>query len=932
VSAVVPLKNTLSAAASAAKADKDAPLREDIRLLGRILGDTLREQEGEEMFRVVEEIRQTAVRFRRDGDHQALQALDKLLDALSHDETIPVIRAFSYFSHLANIAEDLHHNRRRRFHRMKGSRPQDGSIELALERARKAGISPQKVREFFETAFISPVLTAHPTEVQRKSILDRQIEIARLLAERDQRIMTPDEKAENLEALRREILTLWQTRMLRMVKLTVADEVENGLAYYRYTFLSEVPQLYAEMENALSGEFGGEPTALPPFLRLGSWIGGDRDGNPFVNRDVLVHAITRQASVAFEHYLAEVLELRSELPISASQVEVSPGLTALAEASPDCSEQRQDEPYRRAMVTIHARLSATARKLAGHDLRRDAQGRQPYASVEEFLHDLQIVRDSLVAHGSAALTRGRLRRLITAARVFRFNLATLDLRQNSDVHELVVAELLAHAGIAADYGKLNEEEREALLVKELSTARLLRSPYVQYSEQTQSEMAILAEAAAIQGHFGAEALPHYIISKTTSASDLLETALLLREVGLFVPGAHPRVTMRIIPLFETIDDLRRCAQIMDRFLAQPGMLAMARDCWKGSMEIMLGYSDSNKDGGFLTSSWELYQAEVRLHQLCQRHGLILRLFHGRGGTVGRGGGPTYQAILAQPDGAVTGQIRITEQGEVIASKYSNREIGRRNLETIIAATFEATLLEAEAGGETERYREVMDVLSQHAYTAYRSLVYDTPGFNDYFRAATPIREISELKIGSRPASRKASNRIEDLRAIPWVFSWAQSRVLLPGWYGFGSAVQAYLQAEPRKGMTQLRRMCKRWPFFQTLLSNVDMVLAKTDMAIASRYAALVPDEALREHVFGRIREEWDLTYRVILDITGQRELLESNPLLARSIRNRVPYIDPLNHLQVELLNRHRTGPSDERIHRGIHRTINGVAAGLRNSG
>ncbi|HKY02195.1 MAG TPA: phosphoenolpyruvate carboxylase, partial [Burkholderiales bacterium] len=814
MSVVVPLNSKIgSPAATAAKPDKDAPLREDIRLLGRILGDTLRDQEGEDMFKLVEEIRQTAVRFRRHGDAEALDALHNLLNSLSHEATISVVRAFSYFSHLANIAEDLHHNRRRRFHRMKGSRPQDGSIELALERARKAGVTPEQVRAFFDEALISPVLTAHPTEVQRKSILDRQNEIARLLAERDQRLMTPEERAENLEALRREILTLWQTRMLRMVKLTVADEVENGLAYYRYTFLSEVPRLYADIEDALKAEFGGDPGPLAPFLRLGSWIGGDRDGNPFVDRDVLAHAMTRQASVAFEHYLRQVLELRFELPISATQVDVSPELITLADASPDCSEQRQDEPYRRALVTIHARLTVTAKQLTAKGEGVDGR-HQAYASADEFMHDLMVVRDSLCMHRSAALTRGRLRDLISAVHAFRFNLATLDLRQNSDVHEAVVAELLSRADVASNYLELNEPEREELLMRELGTARLLRSPYVDYTDQTRSELAILVEAAAIQAHFGAEALPHYIISKTTSASDLLEVALLLREVGLFKPGmdadAHPGVTMRIIPLFETIDDLRGCAQIMDRFLSQPGMLDMVRECWRGSIEIMLGYSDSNKDGGFLTSSWELYQAEVRLHHLCQRFGLKLRLFHGRGGTVGRGGGPTYQAILAQPDGAVSGQIRITEQGEVIASKYSNREIGRRNLETIVAATFEATLLETEAGHETERYREIMDVLSEHAYRSYRSLVYETPGFNDYFRAATPIREISELKIGSRPASRKASNRIEDLRAIPWVFSWAQSRVLLPGWYGFGSAVQAYLKEDPRKGLTQLRRMCKRW--------------------------------------------------------------------------------------------------------------------------
>ncbi|HEY9397785.1 MAG TPA: phosphoenolpyruvate carboxylase [Burkholderiales bacterium] len=914
-----------------AATEKDAPLREDIRLLGRLLGDTLREQEGDKMYHVVEEIRQTAVRFRRDGDAPARQQLDRLLNKLSHEETISVVRAFSYFSHLANLAEDQHHNRRRRYHRMRGTTPQDGSIELALERARGAGIKPKQIRQFFETALISPVLTAHPTEVQRKSILDREIEIAHLLAERDERIMTPDESALNLDALRREILTLWQTRMLRTVKLTVEDEIDNALAYYRYTFLKAVPHLYADIEDAVAAEFNGEPWELPPFLRLGSWIGGDRDGNPFVDRDVLAHALQRQATLAFEHYLREVAKLSSELPISISQVEVSPAVAALAEAAPAASEHRHDEPYRRALMWMYARLASTSKVLTGHEVRSILTA-PPYDTAEQFAADLEAVRASLIEHNSGVLARGRLRHLISAARAFRFNLATLDLRQNSDVHETVIAELFAHAGVEANYLGLDEEAREALLVRELATARPLSSPYMQYSPLVTSELEILKEARSIHDHFGVDALPHYIISKTTSASDLLETALLLREVGLFTPGVPPRTNMRIIPLFETIDDLRGCAQILERFLMQPGMLAIARDCWRDTIEVMLGYSDSNKDGGFLTSSWELYLAEIRLTQLCERLGLTLRLFHGRGGTVGRGGGPTYEAILAQPTGAVSGQIRITEQGEVIASKYSNREIGRRNLETIVAATMEATLLEMEASGETEHFRAVLDILSEHAYRAYRSLVYETPGFNDYFRAATPISEISELKIGSRPSSRKASNRIEDLRAIPWVFSWAQSRVLLPGWYGFGSAVHAYLRDEPQKGPAMLKRMYKRWPFFQTLISNVDMVLAKTDLAIASRYAALVPDKKLRDKVFNRISEEWKWTRKALLDINGQRELLACNPSLARSIRNRVPYIDPLNHLQVELLRRHRSGKSDERIHRGIHRTINGIAAGLRNSG
>jgi phosphoenolpyruvate carboxylase len=676
-----------------------------------------------------------------------------------------------------------------------------------------------------------------------------------------------------------------------------------------------------------------EPWQLPPFLRVGSWVGGDRDGNPFVDSAVLAHAVRAQSRLAFEHYLAEVHALGGELPLSLGIVPVSAQLEALVARSHDHSEHRKDEPYRRALVGIYARLAATAQALNGQQpLRHPAASAPAYASAEEFVTDLEVLSASLHANRGEALARGRLRALLIAARTFRFHLAPLDLRQNSDVHERVVAELLAAAGVCRDYPQMSEAERQALLARELATPRPLVSPFLRYSPETRGELAILDTARALHASHGTAALPHVIISKTTQASDLLEVVLLAREAGLMRPGDEPTIAVRVIPLFETIDDLRRCGEILEAFFALPAMLALARGSWAGVLEVMLGYSDSNKDGGFLTSNWELYLAEIRLSALCEKLGLTLRLFHGRGGSVGRGGGPTYQAILAQPAGAVSGQIRVTEQGEVVASKYSDPDIGRRNLETFVAATLEATLLETEARGETEQFRAVMEVLSQASYRAYRSLVYETPGFEAYFRAATPIAEISELKIGSRPASRKASQSIEDLRAIPWVFGWAQSRVLLPGWYGFGSAVQAWLAQEPRRGLAALRRMHRRWPYFRMLLSNLDMVLAKADLAIASRYADLVGDAALRDSIFGRIRAEYERSVRALAEITGQKTQLESNPLLARSIRNRMPYLDPLNHLQVELLRRHRAGDTGERVHRGIHLTINGIAAGLRNSG
>jgi phosphoenolpyruvate carboxylase len=666
---------------------------------------------------------------------------------------------------------------------------------------------------------------------------------------------------------------------------------------------------------------------------MGSWIGGDRDGHPFVTRDVLVYAVKQKSRVVFDYYLEQVHALGAELPLSTHLVPISPQLRDLSEASPDDSEHRVDEPYRRVLVGIYARLAATAERLNGQQpLRHPAAKGKPYATAAEFLMDLETISASLVENRGAEAARGRLRDLIHATRAFRFHLAALDLRQNSDVHERVVAELFATAGTLPDYLALTEDQRVAALAKELATRRPLVSPFVRYSDETEKELAIVRAARDVQLAYGAQALPHYIISKTDSVSDLLEVMLILREAGLMRPGDEPTIAMRVIPLFETIDDLQRSAEVMGAFLARPEVMALARGSWGGVCEIMLGYSDSNKDGGFLTSTWELYKAEVRLAELFERLGLVLRLFHGRGGSVGRGGGPAYQAILAQPTGAVSGQIRVTEQGEVISSKYSDREIGRRNLETMVAATFEASLLDNEAGGDALAFRAVMDTLSERAFEAYRALVYETPKFNEYFRAATPLSEIADLNIGSRPASRKASGRIEDLRAIPWVFSWAQSRVLLPGWYGFGSAVEGWRSEDPKGRTAELRRMYEKWPFFQTLVANLDMVLAKADFGIASRYAELVPDKGLREAIFPRIQREFELTKTSVLAITGASDFLGTNAPLERTLKNRLPYIDPLNHLQVELIKRYRSGRTGERVRRGIHLTINGIAAGLRNSG
>lgn len=909
--------------------DKDAPLRKDIRLLGRLLGDTVRDQLGEASFELIERIRQTSVRFRRYEDLEARRELEDILDALAREQTIQVVRAFSYFSHLANIAEDQHHIRRSRAHLLAGSTPREGSLAHALDKTSRVlgEAATEALTRFFNQALVCPVLTAHPTEVQRKSILNCQTVIARLLDERDRMCLTPEEAAANDAALRRAVLTLWQTRMLRPVRLSVIDEVKNGLSYFETTFLRELPRLYANVEDRL-GASSGE---LPAFLQVGSWIGGDRDGNPFVTAEVLERALALQAAAVLGFYLEELHALGSQLSLAAGLVEVSDALQALADRSVDHSPHRRDEPYRRAIAGMHARLAATwSAWLGSSPPSPPVAPAAPYLRPAELAEDLNTIDRSLVANGSAALAGGRLRHLRCAVKVFGFHLAPIDLRQNADVHERVVAELLATSGGAADYQGLDEAARVALLLRELASPRPLASPHLRYSDETESELAIFRAARAAHLRFGPAVIQNCIISKTDAVSDVLELAVLLKEAGLLRPHENA-LDVNIVPLFETIEDLRNAPGVMDRLFALEPYRALLAS--RGLLqEVMLGYSDSNKDGGFLTSGWELYKAETGLAEVFARHRVRMRLFHGRGGSVGRGGGPSYQAILAQPGGAVQGQIRLTEQGEVIAAKYGNPEVGRRNLEVLVAATLEASLLAKEAPAPDPAFLDTMQALSDSAFSAYRGLVYETPGFEDYFWQSTVISEIAELNIGSRPASRKKGTRIEDLRAIPWVFSWSQCRLMLPGWYGFGSAVKAWLATGPQEGLAHLQRMYREWSFFATLLSNMDMVLAKTDLAIAARYAELVHDSTLRETIFQRICREWQDTVDALLAITGQQELLDGNPLLKRSIRNRFPYLDPLNHVQVELLRRHREQPDDDRLRAGLHISINGIAAGLRNSG
>ncbi len=911
--------------------EPERQLRDDIRLLGRLLGDTVREQEGDASFELVERVRQTSIAFRRDDDVVARGELERTLDALSREQTMIVVRAFSYFSHLANLAEDLHNLRRRRQSLVAGEPPGDGSLVRALDRVESAGIDVESLRDFFRDAVVVPVLTAHPTEVQRKSVRDLEMKIERLLQARDRNQLTPEELAANDEAVRRAVLALWQTRMLRLEKLGVIDEVANGLSFFEQTFLPELPRLYGTLEDELARRYPDVPQLdVPSFLRIGSWIGGDRDGNPFVTAEVLTQTLRMQSSRALGFYLDELHALGAELSLTTLVTDVSPELAELAARSPDRSIHRRDEPYRRALTGVYARVAATAHAFDLREPLRHAVGdAPPYATTAEFMADLDAIHGSLATHGSPLLARGRLRRLRRALGVFGFHLASVDLRQNSDVHERVVAELLAAVRPDVEYRSLDEAARVRVLLEELANGRLLGSPYIDYSAETRSELDILRTTAALHRRYGAECVPNYVISKADGVSDVLEVVVLLKEVGLF-RAAEADLQVNVVPLFETIADLRGAAATMDALMSLPAYARMLAS--RGAaQEVMLGYSDSNKDGGYLTSRWELFKAQRELVRTFGRHGIRLRLFHGRGGSVGRGGGPSYEAIVAQPRGSVQGQIRITEQGEVIGAKYSNSEVGRLNLEILVAATLEATKW-GDTGKEPHaEHVDALEALSAHAFSAYRGLVYETPGFEDFFWESTVISEIAELNIGSRPASRTQSRSIETLRAIPWVFSWAQCRLMLPGWYGFGAAVEAWVAGDDER-LSLLQEMHREWPFFASVLSNMEMVLAKADLAIASRYAGLVTDAALRESIFRRIRDEHRATVAALLRITGTTRLLAGNPQLARSIQYRFPYLDPLNHIQIELLRRYRAGDRDERSRRGVHLTINGIAAGLRNSG
>ncbi|MCF7522114.1 phosphoenolpyruvate carboxylase [Neisseria sp. ZJ106] len=891
---------------------KDAALAADAEFLKQSLFQLLHEEASPLVVETVK-LLSTA------EDSSAI--IDKVLPQLDEQQTHDLTLACGLFAQILNIAEDVHHERRRQVHEAAGHNAAEGSLAETVRKLRAGKIDGKTLQQQLNQTKVFAVLTAHPTEVQRQSVLSFNRRIRSLLPQRE-RCNNPEALAE----LRREIdtilLGLWQTNETRHYKLSVNDEIINGVSIFPMSFFEALPKLYRSMEREFQTAYPG--IEVPNIMKIGGWIGGDRDGNPFVSAETLRYAFTRHADAVFRYYRGELDKLYRELPLSTRRVKVNADVTAMSEQSPDTAIARTEEPYRRAVAYIMARVMGKA-KAIGLGMGCKFGFLTPYASADEFLTDLHKLQRSLRDNGSALMAEGRLADIIRTASVCGFHMMPLDLRQHAEKHADVVAELFQHAGLE-DYRSLSETDKQAALLRELQHQRPLYSPFITYSEHTQKELAIFNEARLIKDEFGEFAVTQSIISNCEQPSDLLALALLLKESGLLtVDNGKPVSRMNIVPLFETIEALENACAVMETLFSLDWYRTLLAGRFN-TQEIMLGYSDSNKDGGYVTSSWCLYQAESELVKLFNRYNIRMRLFHGRGGSVGRGGGPSYQAILAQPAGSVSGQIRITEQGEVITAKYADPSNARRNLETLVAATLEASLLPDQKDPDST----LMQALSDVSFKYYRELI-THPDFIDYFLQTSPIQEIASLNLGSRPASRKTLARIQDLRAIPWVFSWMQNRLMLPAWYGFGSAVVSLCENNPDT-LKALQQHAQDNPFFRAMLSNMEQVMAKTDITLAEDYAELSETPEQAAVIFQMIKEEYLRSRKALLELLQTTELLRNNRSLARSLALRIPYLNALNSLQVAMLKRLRKEPDNPHALLMVHLTINGVAQGLRNTG
>ena len=973
----------MSGSSSTQEADQ---LSRDVGTLGRLLGDVLRSLEGDSAYQLVEDYR-AQTRALRSADPsptdfgEAGQALLERTRNLPLDEMRLLVRAFTAYFHLVNSAEEHHRVRvLRQRQQAAPDQPRGESIEHAIAAAARAGVPVSAVRALLERLSVEPVFTAHPTEARRRTLLDKLQRLRDLVAHAGDPRLAPDEVERLNERMREEIAALWLTDEVRQTAPTVLDEVRNGLYYFEESLWSVVPTLYRDLRQALAQHYPGEALDAPALLRFGSWIGGDRDGNPNVTAEVTEHTLRLHKETALLLYERDLRELQRHLSVSGPSGHGDAGIAdrlaeyeaLMPDLAPSMETRFATEPYRRLLGFMLARLRAARRinaavlargrqqTAAGEQTEQTEQTEQSeheraqdlwrsdvvverplpndervqYHRPDELRADLEAIHAGLRARGAAPLAEGRLRDVLLRLDIFGFHLARLDLRQHSAVHEAAIAEVLRVAGVAEDYAALPEDERIALLAREIENPRPLVWRRSAYTPETAETLAVFDAARRLQAELGAEACGVYIISMTNGISDMLEPLLLAKEAGL-------SDTLQIVPLFETIDDLYRCAGLMRDLFALP-VYRRQLAAWGNRQQVMLGYSDSNKDGGFVTANWELYRAQRALAATCREAEVDLLLFHGRGGAIGRGGGPTNRAIMGQPPGTLNGSLRLTEQGEAAFARYGNPEIAHRHLEQTLNAVIRASLApEHPAVSEAQReprpeWLEAMDAISPAALAAYRGLVYEEPRFIEYFRSATPIGQITGLRIGSRPAKRKASDRIEDLRAIPWVFSWIQSRHGLPGWFGLGSALRTHAGRDGGPRWQQLAEMYRQWPFFRSLVDNAQLGLGKADLAVARLYGALCDDPELRERVFGHVEAEWRATEEAILRVTGASALLEASPVLSRSIRLRNPYVDPLSFVQLAAIEQLRRVPEDgdeaTALRQVVALAINGVAAGLQNTG
>jgi phosphoenolpyruvate carboxylase len=923
------------------------PLSANIRALGDALGRVLSDQSGAAAFTLEERVRLMAKELRRSGDIAVAERLQELIAGLSVTELHGLTKAFTLYFGLINLAEAVERLRvlRERDQRNPAA-PRAESFSAAVAELHAAGVSAEALQHWLNGAVIMPVLTAHPTESRRRTTLIklRRIFDGLLDLSLGERLLVPQERREVLRQIEREIVGLWQSDDVRVHKPSVLDEVENGLFYFQTTLYDLLPQLQRALAQALSDHYPEQQWVLPPILRFGSWMGGDRDGNPFVTAEVTVATARRMRASMLQHLLGCIDRLFSELSQSRYQTAVSAALderiVAYAALFPTTAEaispHHAREPYRQLLSLMRMRLEQSLSYTLSYEPRWGADPipvppPHVYYRSSDLLADLQLMDRSLRAHGGHLIADGLLRDVIASVAIFRLHTASLDIRQHSGRHLSALTEIFHTAGIVADYAALSEAEKVSLLAAEIASPRpLTQARLAVYSSETAETIQTMRMVAALLEQLDPEIIDTYIISTTASVSDILAVLLLCREVGLYRPGEYSQ--LNVVPLFETGEDLVHAPQLLDALLQLP----VYRDHLhlRGqTQEIMLGYSDSNKEGGFVAANWALYRAQLELTAVADRYGVRLRLFHGRGGAVGRGGGPAGQAILAQPPGTLRGQIKMTDQGEMISDRYLDPRTASRHLEQVLNAVLRAGFSELLQPPDPA-WLAAMEPIAAAGRRAYRELVYDDPDFLSYFRAATPVGEFGRLRIGSRPASRRQSNRIEDLRAIPWVFSWMQSRHTLPGWYGLGAALSSFVDGDPER-LELLRAMYANWPFFKTLLDNAQLIIAKADLVIAQRYAALVPDQELAERMVTTITAEYQRTVAIIREVAMITEILDAQPVLQRAIRRRNPYVDPLSYIQIEALRRLRAAPAEadqEGLETAVLMSINGIAVGLKNTG